>query len=131
MRLVHHEVRREPFAEASHFRKDFFACPTARRDELLELTDALLCADGPVTTPVESTLLAEHRRGHGARYDALNRGRLDTGRLRRTLAALPQPRAADDRIVLAVDVATGCGRTPPPARTCCSATPVAAAGTST
>jgi hypothetical protein len=42
------------------------------------------------------------RRGHGALYDALNRRRTDTGRLRRTLAALPK--AADGRLVLAVDV---------------------------
>lgn len=40
----------------------------------------------------------------GALYDALNRGRIDAVRLRRALAALPQPRAADDRLVLAVDV---------------------------
>ena len=39
-------------------------------------------------TPEDLTLLAEHRRGHGALYEALNRGRIDTGRLRRTLAAL-------------------------------------------
>jgi hypothetical protein len=39
---------------------------------LLELTDALLCADGPVTTPVDLTLTAEHLRGHGAMYEALN-----------------------------------------------------------
>ncbi|MGW4651833.1 NF041680 family putative transposase [Kitasatospora sp. NPDC004289] len=94
----------EPLAEASHFREDFYGCLTARRDELFELTDALLCADGPVTSPVELTLVAEHRRGHGALYDALNRGRVDVGRLRRTLAALPQPKAAGGQLVLAVDV---------------------------
>ncbi|WUH88672.1 transposase [Streptomyces sp. NBC_00433] len=104
MSLLHHDVRPEQFAEASRFREDFFACLTARRDELFELADALLCADGPVTSPVDLTLLAEHRRGHGALYDALNRGRLDADRLRRTLAALPQPKAADNRLVLAVDV---------------------------
>ena len=49
-------------------------------------------------------MLAEHRRGHGAMYDALNHGRVDPQRLRRALAALPLPRAADGRIVLAVDV---------------------------
>lgn len=65
----------EPFAEAPHFREAFFACLTARRDELFELADALLCADGPVTAPVDLTLLAEHRRGHGALYDALESGR--------------------------------------------------------
>ncbi|MDQ0710660.1 hypothetical protein QFZ55_000112 [Streptomyces luteogriseus] len=102
--MLHHDAQREQFALASHFRDDFYACLTARRDELFELTDALLCADGPVTTPVELTLLPEHCRGHGALYDALNRGRVDAGRLRRTLAALPQPKAADNRLVLAVDV---------------------------
>jgi len=102
--LLHHDAQREPFAVASHFRDDFYACLTARRDELFELTDALLCADGPVTTPVDLTLLAEHRRGHGSLYDALNHGRIDAGRLRRTLAELPQPQAADGRLVLAVDV---------------------------
>jgi hypothetical protein len=108
MSLLHHDVRREPFAEASHFREEFYGCLTGRRDELFELADALLFADGPVTSPVDLTLLAEHRRGHGALYDALydalNRGRIDAVRLRRTLAALPQPKAADDRLVLAVDV---------------------------
>ncbi len=104
MSLLHHDAQREPFAVASHFRDDFYACLSVRRDELFELTDALLCADGPVTTPVDLTLLAEHRRGHGALYDALNHGRIDAGRLRRVLAALPQHRAADDRLVLAVDV---------------------------
>ncbi|WP_406100460.1 hypothetical protein [Streptomyces sp. NBC_01013] len=37
------------------------------RHTLFELTDALLRADGPVTTPVDLTLTAEHRRGHPAR----------------------------------------------------------------
>jgi hypothetical protein len=39
---------------------------TARSDAFFELTDAVLCADGPVTSLVELTLTAEHRRGHGA-----------------------------------------------------------------
>ncbi|MFF3276730.1 transposase, partial [Streptomyces chrestomyceticus] len=53
----------EAFAQASRFREDLFDCLTARGDTLFELTDALLCADGPVTTPVDLTLTAEHRRG--------------------------------------------------------------------
>lgn len=77
---------------------------TARADALVELTDAVLCADGPVTALVELTLVAEHRRGHGAMYDALNHGRVEFERIRRTLASLPLPRAAGGRIVLAVDV---------------------------
>ncbi|MFE2149226.1 transposase [Streptomyces lavendulae] len=98
------DAQREAFVEASRFRSDFYASLTARRDELFELMDALLCADGPVTAPVDLTLLPEHRRGHGALYDALNRGRIDVRKLRRTLAALPQPKAARHRLVLAVDV---------------------------
>ena len=46
MSLLHHDAQWGPFAVASHFRDDFYACLTARRDELFELTDALLCADG-------------------------------------------------------------------------------------
>ena len=68
------------------------------------MADAVLCADGPVRSLVELTLAAEHRRGHGAMYDALAHGRVEIGRLRRTLSSLPLPRAADGRIVLAVDV---------------------------
>lgn len=64
----------------------------------------MLCTYGPVKTLVDLALAPEHRRGHGALYDGLNRGRIDVARLRRTLAGLPLPRAADGRIVLAVDV---------------------------
>jgi hypothetical protein len=86
------------------FRQEFYRSLTARADALFELTDAVLCADGPVTSLVELTLVAEHRRGHGAMYDALNQGRIEPERLRRTLGSLPLPRAGDGRIVLAVDV---------------------------
>ncbi|GGS39805.1 hypothetical protein GCM10010270_06660 [Streptomyces violaceus] len=75
-----------------------FDCLTARGDELFDLADALLCADGPVTTPVDLTLVAEHRRGHGAMYDALNSGNVDAPRLRQVLAGLPMPQAADGRL---------------------------------
>jgi hypothetical protein len=94
----------EAFARASHFREDLFNCLTARGDELFELVDALLCADGPVASLVDLTLVAEHRRGHGAMYEALNSGNVDVPRLRQVLAGLPMPRAADGRLVLAVDV---------------------------
>jgi hypothetical protein len=72
-------------------------------DALFELTDAVLCADGPVTSLVELTLVAEHRRGHGAMYDALNAGRVEPERLRRALTSSPLP-TVGGRIVLAVDV---------------------------
>jgi hypothetical protein len=72
---------------------------TSGSDALFELTDAVLCANGPVTSLVELTLVAEHRRGHGAMFDSLNQGRVEPERLRRTLVSLPLPRAADGRIV--------------------------------
>lgn len=56
-----------------------------------------------MTSPVDLTLVAEHRRGHGAIYEALNRGKVDVPRLRQVLAGLPMPQAADGRLVLAVD----------------------------
>lgn len=96
--------RIEALAELSEFRQDFYDCLTARADELFELTDAVLCAEGPVKTLVGLTLTPEHRRGHGALYDGINHGRIEVARLRRTLAGLSLPRAAGGRIVLAADV---------------------------
>ncbi|MBD0694127.1 hypothetical protein BG452_02720 [Streptomyces sp. CBMA123] len=94
----------EPFAELSRFRGAFYDCLTGPCDALFELTDAVPCTDGPVKTLVGLALAPEHRRGQGALYGALNRGRLDVERLRAELAGLPLPRAADGRLVLAVDV---------------------------
>jgi hypothetical protein len=97
-------ARVESLGVLSRFRLDLYGCLTARGDALFELADAVLCADGPVRTLVGLSLAPEHRRGHGALYDAVNHGRIDIGRLRRALAGLPLPRAADGRLVLAVDV---------------------------
>jgi DDE superfamily endonuclease len=90
--------------DLARFREEFYGALTARADALFELTDAVLCADGPVRSLVELTLVAEHRRGHGAMYDALACGQVEPQRLRRSLAALWLPRTVDGRIVLAVDV---------------------------
>ena len=54
------------------FRRELHASLTARADPLFEPTDAVLCADGPVTSLVELALATEHRRGHGAVYDTLS-----------------------------------------------------------
>ena len=102
--LLEHPPGVEPLAVLSRFRLDFHACLTGRRDELFELADAVLCADGPVRNLAGLSLAAEHRRGHGALYDAVNHGRIAIARLRRSLAGLPLPRAADGRLMLAVDV---------------------------
>jgi hypothetical protein len=86
------------------FRRELYECFTARADVLFELADAVLCAGGPVRALVGLSLAPEHRRGHGALYDAVNAGRIQIGRLRRAVAGLPLPRAADGRLMLAVDV---------------------------
>ena len=77
---------------------------TARADELFELADSVLCAEGPVRTLVGLSLAPEHRRGHGALYDGLSAGRVDIARLRWSLAALPLPAWPDGRVRLAADV---------------------------
>ena len=86
------------------FRGELYRCLTARADALFELADAALCADGPVRVLAALSLEPEHRRGHGAAYDAVNAGRVDIARLRWSLAALPLPAWPDGRIRLAVDV---------------------------
>ena len=107
--------------ELARFRQELYACLSRRADVLFELTDAVLCADGPVHSLVELSLVGEHRRGHGGLYAGLAHGRLDIDRLRRAVIAGPVPRAADGRLVLAVDIT--CWLRPEahttPARTLC------------
>ena len=94
----------EPAAALDWFRHQWFGCLTRRADALFELGDAVLCADGPIRSLADLSLVAEHRRGHGSAYGALANGRIEVGRLRRALAGVPIPRAAHGRIVLAADV---------------------------
>jgi len=101
---VHDAVRDKAFGELRRFRRGFYGCLTARADAVFELADAVLCADGSVRSLAELSLVGEHRRGHGSSYAALAEGRVDIQRLRTALAAVPLPRAADGRLVLAVDV---------------------------
>ncbi|HXR68070.1 MAG TPA: NF041680 family putative transposase [Dermatophilaceae bacterium] len=88
----------------ARFRREFYASLYAREDALFELTDALLCAEGPVKALVELSLAAEHRRSHGGMYAALSLGDLEPERLRRALVSVPLPTSRDGRITLAVDV---------------------------
>jgi hypothetical protein len=91
--------------ELETFREEVYHhCLLTRADALFELGEAMLCADGPVSSLVGLSLSAEHRRGHGALYDAVNAGRTDRRRLRRVLARLPLARDSRGRITLAVDV---------------------------
>ncbi|WP_231642313.1 NF041680 family putative transposase [Nocardia sp. NRRL S-836] len=101
---MHHARDAAASGELSALRQEFHRCLTRRADALFELTDAVLCADGPVRSIAELSLTGEHRRGHGSGYAALARGHLDVDRLRIALTAVSLPRAADGRLVLAVDV---------------------------
>lgn len=98
------DVEGDELATLSRFRVGFYESMDARADALFELTDAILCAAGPVRCLPELSLVAQHRRGHGGLYDALGRGRLDVARLRERLAALPLPRTEQRGLVLAVDL---------------------------
>jgi hypothetical protein len=46
---------------SARFYGEFYASLHAREDALCELTDAMLCAQGPARTLVELSLAAEHR----------------------------------------------------------------------
>jgi hypothetical protein len=101
---VHDTGTAGALGDLSRFRHAFYECLTARADALFELTDAVLCTDGPVRSLVGLSLAPEHRRGHGALYDGINHGHIDIARLRNLVAAQRLPRAADGRVRLAVDV---------------------------
>ena len=55
------------------------------------------------------SLAPEHRRGHGAAYDAVNAGRVDVARLRWSLACLPLPAPTGGSGWRSMSV-TGCDR---------------------
>ena len=101
---VRDAVQAGALGELSGFRQEFYRCLPARADALFELAEAVLCADGPVRSLVELSLAPEHRRGHGGLYGGINGGQIEVGRLRAVLARVRLPRAADGRLVLAVDV---------------------------
>jgi hypothetical protein len=84
MDRVPEEAAAGPAAVLSRFRREFHACLTARTDELAELADAVLCAGGPVRSLAGLSLAPGHCRGHGALYDAVNFGRIEIARLRRS-----------------------------------------------
>ena len=72
-------------------------------DALFELSDAVLCAPGPVVSVPTLSLEPTFRRSHGRLYKALARGSLDADRLRDTLVA---HRPADWPAIFAVDASS-------------------------
>jgi hypothetical protein len=96
--------RVEALGALSGFRREFYACLTARADVLFQATDAVLCVVEPVRSLAELSLAGVFQRGHGALYDGLAAGSVDVDRLRRTLAGLVLPRGSSGQLRLAIDV---------------------------
>jgi hypothetical protein len=85
------------------FRAGFYRCWTSWADAAFELTDALLCAPGPVTSIPGLSLEPAFRRSHGSLYKAIARGDLDAAAMRDLLA---RHRPTDWPLVFAVDAST-------------------------
>ena len=85
------------------FRAGLLACFIRRGAALFELADAMLCAQGPVRSPVELSLEPEFRRGHGSVYDALAHGRISSKRLRHLLVARSAPARPGEPLMFAID----------------------------
>lgn len=85
------------------FRDGLYRCLKPRPDALMDLCDAVLCADGPVRSLAELSLVPEFRRGHGALYDALAEGGVDEERLRDLLVSALPPGLP---LLFAVDLTT-------------------------
>ena len=67
-RSVHDQAWAVALGDLGRFRQEFYTSLAACSDALFELTEAVLCADGPMRSLVDPTLVDEHRRGHGAMY---------------------------------------------------------------
>lgn len=85
------------------FRRELLGCFTRRGDALFDLTDAMLCAQTRVCSPVELSLEPEFRRGHGSVYAALGRGRINEVALRRLLVGQLAPARPGEPLMFAVD----------------------------
>jgi hypothetical protein len=93
------------------FRAALYGSLGLRRDALFEACDALACRPERVHVLAELCLEPECRRGHGGVYDAVNRGEVRIGRLRRALADDPtEVTAAQVREVIGRLRAAGRGR---------------------
>lgn len=46
--------------DLARFRREFYQCLTRRADALFELCDAVLCAEGPVRSLAELSLVGDH-----------------------------------------------------------------------
>jgi len=85
------------------FRVALYRCFGRRADALFELVDAVLTAEGPVSSLVELSLENAFRRGHGALYDAVARGEVDVAAVTALIAQTWEP-VDDGPVKIAMDV---------------------------
>jgi hypothetical protein len=85
------------------FRAALHRAFTTWADALFELTDATLCATGPVHSVPALSLEPEFSRSHGSLYKSLAEGQIDVDALRQLLVAHAP---ADWPLVFAVDAST-------------------------
>ncbi len=71
MNSVHDGCPADAAGQLAGFRRELHQCLTARADVLFELTDALLCTDGPVKSLVGLTLAAEMSACSGSPFRSL------------------------------------------------------------
>lgn len=115
MRSVHDAGRGATIGELTRFREGVRQCLTRWGDALFELSEAVLCAEGSVSSLVRLCLEPEFRRGHGSVYQGLAWGRIDADRLRDLLVAhrpmdWPPMFAVDSSTVERCDAETSPGR---------------------
>ena len=88
------------WGDLAGFRAGWYGCLGPWADTLFELTDAVLCAGGPVTSLPRLSLEPVLRRGHGSEYAALAHGQIGAGGLSDLLATR---RPAGWPLIFAVD----------------------------
>jgi len=93
----------DPTVQLVDLRGSLYRSFTRWGDALFELTDAMLCSAGPISSVPSLSLEPEFSRSHGSLYKALSRGRIDEDRLRRLLV---EARPVDWPLVFAVDAST-------------------------
>ena len=80
-------IVQEQVRQLVSFRDGFYEALTRWGDALFELTDAVLCAPGALSSVPALSLEPEFTRGHGSLYKALARGGIDSEALRELLVA--------------------------------------------
>ena len=100
---VRDAVQAGALGELFRFRQEFYRCLPGRADALFELAEAVLCADGPVRAWLSCRWCPSTGAGMVACMAGSTAARSKRGGCG-GLARVPLPRAADGRLVLAVDV---------------------------